>query len=83
MWRVAVEYYKDWDEDGMKQVDTYNAHCEADMEINKEALNHHVHRKADLRPLRQMRKQLDTFEDLCVKALAEVEEYNAKSKEST
>ena len=81
-WEVGLEFYADRDDKGKKN-GKYNASVQAELSITDEAKNHYVNRKADLRPLRKMRKELDDFEDACIKALFEKEKYNAKSKEST
>ena len=82
-WRVCVEYWQQWDKSGDKKTVEYQCNVAAELNINDEAKAHYVGRKADLRPLRKMRKELDAFEDACVQALVEAEEYHAKSKEST
>lgn len=54
-----------------------------DLTMTRDATNHYVQRKADLRPLYNMQKELAVFIELCEIALKEVEEYNAKSKTTT
>lgn len=77
-WEVQVEYWNNRDDDKKKD-GTYTANVHAEMNLTDEAKGHYVQRKADLRPIRKMRKELDAFEDACVKAIAEAEDYNAKS----
>jgi len=73
-WEAGVEYY------GMKKGnDKWEAHVACELSLNRDALSHWVSRKADLKPLRAMRRELDAFEEACSQAITEVEQYNAKS----
>lgn len=82
-WEVTLEYWNDCEKISGTKTGVYKANVHAELNLTDEAKGHYVNRKADLRPLRKMRKELDAFEDACVKAIGEAEEYNAKSKEST
>ena len=57
-----------------------SASFDADFGVNEEAQSHWITRKADLRPLRTIRAELDKFEDACLAAIEQVEKSNAKSK---
>lgn len=84
-WQVMLSYHKDYKElvnakkENRDPLPIYMAEMEANININEEGRNQYVSRKADLRPLRVMRKELDAFESACEQALIEAEEYNAAS----
>lgn len=71
-WEVSVEYIAyDRKEDGKP-----TAYVSCEISISDEGKHQYVSRKADLRPLRVMRRELDAFEEACLKAITEVEQYN-------
>lgn len=76
-WYVILEYSKEWDNKALKRLDTYVASVSSEIHINDEGQVHYISRKADLRPLRAMRKELDAFEEAVQQALTEAEEYNS------
>ncbi len=87
-WRVAYippkdvpkkdqEFYEDDELTVSKR--QAKARMDAECSINDEAQNHYVHRKADLRALQNMRRELNKFEETCEKAMQQVEEANAES----
>lgn len=89
-WRVQLDYDENWNlmhnltASGLKATEArkkagYKAFVSAQIEINEEGRSHYVSRKADLRAIRRMRKNLDAFEDACQKAFDEAEEFNAQS----
>ena len=75
-WNAGDYYSKEWDKDLQTRDDKYTCVITAEISINDEAKNHYVSRKADLRPLRAMRKELDAFEEACLEACQEAEDYN-------
>ena len=78
-WYVSLEYHREWDRQVKERMDTYTASVNSEIEINDDAQRHYVSRKADLRPLRAMRKELDAYEETALQALTEAEEYNESS----
>ena len=74
-WDVTVD--KGYCMDKMDDTDKYEV--DANFQINEEARSHWVHRKADLRPMYKIQKNLNDFITTCEKALAETGEHNAKS----
>ena len=88
MWRVEFippkvikEDEKEWYE-GSELIapNRVKARMNASIVINDEAKEHYVHSKGNLRALRNMRKELDAFEEACMEALQDVEDSNAESK---
>lgn len=79
-WNASLSYMKKWDKKGEELIkDEYIACAEGEIEINREGQTHFINRKADLRPIRTMKRELLKFEEACEAALKEAEEYNAKS----
>jgi hypothetical protein len=87
-WQVALERQIDWRcvTDQVVAADDYDPKkqphkwvLDAHIEINKEAQDHYVSRKANLRAVKIMQRELNTFVALCEKALKDAEEANAKS----
>ena len=78
-WRVTLRYCKRYDDDEKLIEGKYKAHVSGESQLNDEAKDHFVSRKADLRALRNMRKELDAFESALEQAFIEAEEYNAES----
>lgn len=76
-WYVKLEFWADREKG--EKTGKYKANVDSSIDINREATHHYVSRKADLRALRNMRKELDAFEEACEQALMEAEEYNAAS----
>jgi len=75
-WTVSLEYWE------QKEKGTWEACAHGEMSQTEEARNHYVSRRADLRPVRAMRKELDAFEEYMLKAITEADEYNKAFKES-
>jgi hypothetical protein len=87
-WSVALEEQVDWRHitDKEAAADDFDPKkkpkkwvVDAHMEINREALEHYVSRKANLRALKNMQRELNRFVALCEKALRDAEKANAKS----
>ena len=87
-WRIDVEQTLSWlsdmdalcddDKDGKKK--RAKEWCvSADMNISKEARNHYINRKADMKAVYRMQKELNLFITECEKAFKDVEKANAKS----
>lgn len=72
-WHVQV--HKSWN----PEKKTMQMHGE--ITINQEGQTHYVSRKADLRALYNMRKELDRFINECETALKDVKEHNDGLKE--
>jgi hypothetical protein len=74
-WNASLDYWEVKASEGIK------ARVNGEIALTEEALSHWVGRKADLRALRNMRRELDAFEDALVEFFAKAEEYNAKSQD--
>lgn len=86
-WRVAYvapklipaaerKYYEDDERTDERHAKARMSAC---ILINEEGKEHYVSRKGDLRAIQNMRRELNKFEELCEKALQDVEEANAES----
>jgi len=87
-WSVALEQQTDWRSVTDKEIDSADFDpkkkpqkwaVDAHIEINREALDHYVSRKAHLRSVKNMQRELNRFIALSEKALRDAEKENAKS----
>ena len=88
-WRIDVEKTLDWqsisdkdmieNEEGSKKKLPKQWSVSADMNISKEARNYYINRKADMKAIYRMQKELNLFITECEKAFKDVEKANAKS----
>ncbi len=88
-WDVNVHQQRDWSALTILEEETISRKAvkklpktwgfNAEMEINRDAQTHFVSRKADLRALKTMQRELNEFIRLTEKALKDVEIANAKS----
>jgi len=88
MWRVQFtppkvikknEKEEGWySEDELLKPNRVKARMSASIILNEDAKEHYVHSKGNLRALRNMRKELDAFEEACMQALQDVEDSNAE-----
>ena len=81
-WHVSLGYYKkrvkgDWDEK------SWTATADGNIGINEEGQRQYVERKADLRAIRNMRKELDAFESAMEQAMQEAEDHNNAQSQAT
>jgi hypothetical protein len=75
MWNADLTYYTS------ELTGKCKAHVTGEISLNEEARHHWIGRKADLRALRNMRRELDAFEDALVEFFAKAEEWNAQSQD--
>jgi len=55
------------------------AAVEAEFGVSEDACSHYITRKGDLRPLRNLRAELDKFEQHCSAAFADMEKADGKA----
>lgn len=68
-WEVSLQFWEQRD-------GTWEASAHGELSQSREAENHYCNRRADLRPLRAMRKEIDIFEDHMMTAIMQADEYN-------
>jgi hypothetical protein len=73
----SVTYGKGFFKKGSKQEGNWD--WDGEFGVSRDASSHYVTRKADLKPLMRMQKELADFIKECEIALKKVEEHNAKS----
>lgn len=87
-WSVELAQTPDWSGASAKLTDSLDFDpkklpkkwsVDAHIEINREAQEHYVNRKAHLRAVKHMQRELNEFIRLCEKALKDEEKGNAKS----
>lgn len=88
-WDVNVHQQRDWSSLTITEEETISRKgikklpktwgFNAEITINKDARSHFIHRKADLRALKNMQRELNEFIKVAEKAIADVEKGNAKS----
>ncbi len=87
-WSVELEQQRDWAGASDKEVDAPDFNpselpkkwgVDAHLEVNREAMDHYVSRKANLRAVKNMQRELNEFVRLTEKAFKDAEKGNAKS----
>ena len=78
-WQVACYPERKWNRKDKKWGAIKGWTMNGDITINDDAQTHYVERKAHLRPLYAMQKELNDFIYNCETALKDAEERNAKS----
>lgn len=81
-WHVALKQQQSYEyfaDGGYVEKGDKKWEVNACIDINRDAQSHYVSRRAHLRPLYKMHRQLTDFINACETALSEAEEGNAKS----
>lgn len=81
-WKASLGYYKKRVKGGWDKK-SWTATADGSIEINEEGQRQYVGRKADLRAIRNMRKELDAFESAIEQAMQEAEDYNNAQSQAT